>query len=305
MKDEEGNIVTEDVDGNPVRPQVTDKNGFYIFENLPADRTYTVEVDREAFERDFLDLVPTIADAGERPISSSTWFTDFVLLTEDGQHDPTLDFGFFRKHVSVGDYVWLDENKDGLQDDGEPGIPGVVLVITDEEGNPVTDVFGNPVGPTTTDENGRYTFDNLPINNKYIVSIDREASEKALKDLMTTLENAGDRTIDSSTWTAISEFLDQHEQRDPTLNFGFVRVTPKPVVPVVPELVEPTVPEEPIVKPVDPETPADDKSSDLPATGESVTNILLGSALLVLGGLLVLYDKKWLKDGLRNRNKIN
>ena len=30
--------------------------------------------------------------------------------------------------VSVGDYVWIDENKDGRQDEGEAGIKDVVLV---------------------------------------------------------------------------------------------------------------------------------------------------------------------------------
>ncbi|WP_208588493.1 Cna B-type domain-containing protein, partial [Gracilibacillus suaedae] len=128
------------------------------------------------------------------------------------------------KKVSVGDYVWFDKNKDGLQDDTDIPIEGVVLTIEDEDGNPVTDVYGSPVGPTTTDENGWYTFDNLPIDNTYIVRIDREASAKALEGYEPTLQEAGDdRATDSSTWFATSRYLTEDEERDPTLDFGFIR----------------------------------------------------------------------------------
>ncbi|HRE03414.1 MAG TPA: SdrD B-like domain-containing protein, partial [Ilumatobacteraceae bacterium] len=63
------------------------------------------------------------------------------------------------RSVSVGDYVWVDTNRDGRQGNPatEPGIPGVVLVLVGPDGEPVVDVFGNPVGPTTTGPNGEYT----------------------------------------------------------------------------------------------------------------------------------------------------
>src|SRR5699024_7030952 len=107
-----------------------------------------------------------------------TWDAGVVLLTQPDP-DPEPEPG----SVSVGDYVWFDENKDGRQDDGEPGIPGVVLEITGPDGEPVTDVDGNPVEPTTTDEEGFYTFEKLPIleeGQSYTVTIDREASAEAL-----------------------------------------------------------------------------------------------------------------------------
>ncbi len=53
--------------------------------------------------------------------------------------------------MSVGDYVWHDVAGDGVQESGEPGIPGVVLGLVGPDGNPVTDVHGNPVGNVTTD----------------------------------------------------------------------------------------------------------------------------------------------------------
>lgn len=133
------------------------------------------------------------------------------------------------KKVSVGDYVWVDSNRDGRQDAGEPGIPGVVLAITDSNGSPVTDINGNPVGSTTTDVQGKYTFDNLPAlvgSQTYTVDIDRSASAIALAPYVPTQAGVGDRVGDSSTWSAstVPGQLQNDADRDPTLDFGFVAV---------------------------------------------------------------------------------
>jgi uncharacterized repeat protein (TIGR01451 family) len=58
--------------------------------------------------------------------------------------------------AQIGDFVWLDRDRDGAQDPGEPGIKGVEVNLTGEDKN------GTPVDLTTiTDEDGRYLFDGL------------------------------------------------------------------------------------------------------------------------------------------------
>ncbi|NUI86030.1 SdrD B-like domain-containing protein, partial [Staphylococcus borealis] len=57
----------------------------------------------------------------------------------------TLDSGFYKTpKYSLGDYVWEDTNKDGIQDSDEKGIQGVTVTLKDSE--------GNTIGTTTTDE---------------------------------------------------------------------------------------------------------------------------------------------------------
>jgi len=123
--------------------------------------------------------VPTEAGQGDPDEDSSTWTATSGDLTDDGDRDDTLDFGFVaRPKVSVGDFVWVDSDRDGVQDGGEPGIPGVVLVVRGPDGEVVTDVNGDPVGPQTTDGDGHYSFDDLPAlpaGQSYTVSIDRAA----------------------------------------------------------------------------------------------------------------------------------
>lgn len=57
----------------------------------------------------------------------------------------------------VGDRVWFDENRNGLQDAGEPGVDGVTVTLLDDAGNPVVDGNGDPI-TTTTDADGKYSF---------------------------------------------------------------------------------------------------------------------------------------------------
>ena len=62
----------------------------------------------------------------------------------------TLDFGL-RGTASIGDYVWEDLNRNGLQDASEPAIAGVTVTLT------------GPAGTLTTTTNaaGAYNFANL------------------------------------------------------------------------------------------------------------------------------------------------
>ena len=82
-----------------------------------------------------------------------------VLLTS-GSNDLSIDFGYNKPAVpgaSLGDYVWVDSNGDGQQNDGPSGLNGVtvnlynagVLIATTTTAN---DSQGNP---------GHYLFNNL------------------------------------------------------------------------------------------------------------------------------------------------
>lgn len=176
--------------------------------------------------------------------------------------------------VAVGDLVWLDANRDGLQSEGEAGIPGVVLVLTGPNG-PVSRIDGSPVGPVTTDADGRYLFDRLPVlapGQHYTVTIDEEASAAALADLLPTTAGAGDdRGLDSSTGTADSASLVTNGARDLTLDFGFVTAQ----LPTLP------LPEEP-------------GTSELASTGQQVAwpAILAALAAALMGGVLILTGRR-------------
>lgn len=57
----------------------------------------------------------------------------------------------------IGDFVWEDTNRNGIQDPGEPGVEGVIVKLLDADGNPVLDTDGKAI-TTTTDADGKYEF---------------------------------------------------------------------------------------------------------------------------------------------------
>ena len=233
----DGGSVT-DVDGNVVGTVTTDADGLYSFDHLPvlpAGEHYTVHLDGGSSALD--GYVPTSPEAGDdRAVDSSTGFAESGDLTDDGDRDPTLDFGFVEEpvappaEVSVGDKVWFDVDGDGIQDDADPGIGGVTLTLTGPDGGEVTDVFGNPVGPVQTATDGMYSFDHLPVlpaGEHYTVHLD--GGSPALDGYVPTTAGVGDdRAVDSSTGSAESTDLTDDGDRDPTLDFGFVAAPVEP-----------------------------------------------------------------------------
>jgi hypothetical protein len=55
--------------------------------------------------------------------------------------------------AKIGDFVWNDRNRDGIQDPDEPGVAGVKVTLKDGA--------GGTVGTATTDDKGKYGFEKL------------------------------------------------------------------------------------------------------------------------------------------------
>lgn len=222
-----------DAFGNVVAPQITGADGGYFFDGLiPGD--YRVRFIAPT------GYMTTVAGAGssenDSDADSATGVTsvfsvpavaggdvvvDSDIATVAQFVNMTIDAGFV-PYVSVGDFVWLDSDGDGIQDAGEPPLPGVLLSIKNIDGSSVIDVLGSPVTTTATDVNGFYSFDYLPVG-QYVVTV------SSLVGYVPTKSGVGSTDTDSSTDTATSVLLSTGGQRDATLDFGFVIPTP-PVV---------------------------------------------------------------------------
>ena len=75
--------------------------------------------------------------------------------------------------VIIGNFVFADQNSNGIQDVGEPGINGVKVEIFNQDGSTVIDKFNNPVPLIYTVNNGSgnpgyYKFVSLNPGNYYL-----------------------------------------------------------------------------------------------------------------------------------------
>ncbi len=129
-----------------VATTTTNDVGFYEFAGL-VPGTYTVTFTQPAG----YELSPT----GTGTPSTDSNGLSTAVTVQSGETDFTIDLGVYQT-ATIGDVVWVDYDADGVQDAGEPGLPGVIVTL--DPGTP-----GDPSDDetTTTDGNGGYTFTGL------------------------------------------------------------------------------------------------------------------------------------------------
>jgi fimbrial isopeptide formation D2 family protein len=197
--------------------------GWYEFAGL-APGSYSVRFDLTTVP---IGMVPTIQDADgdvtddtDSDADSTTGATAPTAFLQSGQEDRTLDMGLVVP-VAVGDLVWHDQDGDGVQDAGEPGIGGVdvELFYIDPAGGP-----DQSVGTTTTSVgSGSWLFSGLNPGQYYAV-FDLSTLPA---DYVATFQNVGDDAADSdgdptTGITANSAFLASGGS-DPTHDLGIYR----------------------------------------------------------------------------------
>jgi len=96
--------------------------------------------------------------------------------------------------------LWIDENKNGKQNENEIKVSNEKIKLVDENNNPVTDIYGNIVEEVITDQNGRYIFENLKVG-KYKIMLDNNQIKYTvtIKNAEgTTSENDSDAEIEGT-----------------------------------------------------------------------------------------------------------
>ncbi len=184
----------------------TNAQGKYLFTGLCANE-YSVKI------------ISVPASYDEYTLSTDSSFT--VTLATDDAQNLTADFGYCPPPVvcdgEIGDKVWLDYSSDGastncngIQDDGEPGIQGVKVILK-KDGQEVASVF--------TDDNGNYLFDGLCYDDGcYTVHIDETTLPGGSSSAPTYQGN--DSALDSDS-SGVEVCLDENNKSNLTIDFGF------------------------------------------------------------------------------------
>jgi hypothetical protein len=158
---------------------VTDVNGAYEFGSLLAG-DYYVKVTAPA------NFVISAADVGaddnvDSDVDPGTGASACLSLNP-GVTDISVDIGLTPNPSSVGDFVWHDENENGIQDEGEMGIADIVVRLYACDGTLLDE--------TTSDADGAYLFENLEAGDYYLEFVNPFG-------YIFTLQNVGDDALDS------------------------------------------------------------------------------------------------------------
>ena len=138
--------------GAALATTLTDANGNYSFTGLlPGD--YIVKF--IAADGSVLSTANQGVDDAADSDAGAGGFTGCYELSP-GEYDDTADAGFYQT-ASLGDYVWVDSNNDGQQNDGNTGLNGVTVKLYTGAGVFVT----STVTATNAGNDGYYLFSNL------------------------------------------------------------------------------------------------------------------------------------------------
>ncbi|QIH79280.1 YSIRK-type signal peptide-containing protein [Macrococcoides canis] len=196
----------------------TDANGIYEFTGL-SNGDYVVKFDLTENP----GLVGTVADVDNNDsdgLDSDGIRKDltpiyFAKATIQDENNLTVDFGL-NFGYEIGDYVFEDQNHDGIQDPTEPGIAGVTVTLTKPDGTTVT---------TTTDSNGGYTFTDLP-KGTYTVTFDTPPNYVPVQENQGTDDTKDSDPVFNSTKTQGSVTVDLTDN-NPTIDAGFEKAVYK------------------------------------------------------------------------------
>ena len=188
-------VELRDKDGKVVATTTTDANGAYSFSKLPAG-DYTVKVVK--------DGALTDPDQTEDPDSTKDSASGVISLSNDHRTRTDVNFGYIANN-SINGTIYRDGDRDGRKGDTEGRYSGVTVQLLDAS--------GNVVATTTTDKDGKYSFEHLP---------DGTSSVKVVKDgALADADQTGDpdNKLDNASEPIT---LDEDNPTKGDVDFGYV-----------------------------------------------------------------------------------
>ena len=188
-------VELRDKDGKVVATTTTDENGAYSFTKLPAG-DYTVKVVKDGALTDL--------DQTEDPDSTKDSTSGVISLGNDHRTETDVNFGYIANN-SINGTIYRDGDRDGKKGDTEGRYSGVTVQLLDKD--------GKVIGTTTTDKDGKYSFEHLP---------DGTYSVKVVKDgALTDTDQTGDpdNKLDNASEPIT---LDEKNPTKGDVDFGYV-----------------------------------------------------------------------------------
>ena len=190
--------------GSQIASTTTDANGNYSFPGLcPGD--YRVFVDTPA-----AFVSSPLGGTADTSLDSDA--SGVVVPLGFNENNPTIDFGFFAACTGVvGDRVWFDANRNGIQDAGELGLANVTVELLNSGGTVIATTISNSAGG--------YQFTGLCAGT-YFVRVVSGTLPAGVVPTLTSPPGGGTAANDSNASPA-SVTLAGNASSDLTIDFGF------------------------------------------------------------------------------------
>lgn len=166
-----------------ITSDVTDVDGLYSFGGLTPG-TYFVEFDGSTFPANMFVTLPNVGglpnDAIDSDVPQDGSNIVGPIVLNISENNDTIDLGL-AVGATIGDYVWVDTDGDGIQDGSESGLDGVTVELVDDTNAVVdTDVTSGGGAYSFADvAPGDYTVRVTPLDNTWYFTRANEGGDDA------------------------------------------------------------------------------------------------------------------------------
>jgi len=259
------------------------------YNNLVTDGT---EVEFEILEGggDLSEQIKETVDGLAAVTYTSSTVPEIVVLqARSSDVSATIRIKLYKLYGSISGFVWVDEDKNGIKEEMEGGLPGIEIELYEKLGEHTFSL----VDTEETDEQGCYIFSDLPPKT-YLVKINQDTVPEnylLLSDQNIEIELDEEESYQNANFAFIftvpSSEPEPEPEPEPTPSPqpsprptptptppSPIPPAPTPVTPEEPTPAVPTVPSEPVTPPVQPPTPSTPTTVGISAFLENVTNQL-------------------------------
>ena len=153
------------------------EQGHYIFNGI-VPGSYYVQV----FAQQGVTYSPAFQAANDldSDITGANGFgTTELIKLQSRETTENIDIGLILEPSTIGDLLWIDQNGNGVQDDGESGLNGIVVELYNNEGEKVNETITG----TIDGADGRYLFVDMYPTEYYVQFILGDEYEVTGSDL--------------------------------------------------------------------------------------------------------------------------
>jgi hypothetical protein len=175
--------------GTVLQTTATDANGIATFEDVPTGTLLRLGFLRPTGHT-FTTADQGSDDAIDADVDPATSRTGTFSLTQGSQNYTLMDCGMWAPGT-VNSFVWDDQDADGIQDAGEPGLSNVTVTLRNSA--------GSVLQTTATDANGIATFNDVPTGTLLRLGFGRPTGHT-----FTTADQGSDDAIDADVDPATS-----------------------------------------------------------------------------------------------------
>ncbi|WP_144051542.1 SdrD B-like domain-containing protein, partial [Fibrisoma limi] len=192
----------------PVASTTTNASGVYSFTGLTPGVSYTVVfATPTGYTATVANVGNDATDSDADPVTGRSG--SYTLAANES--NLTVDAGFFRP-ASLGDKVFVDANRDGLQQPSETGLASVTVTLVSN---------GTVVASVVTGADGVYSFTGLTPGVPYSVSFTAPQNYTA-----SVADQGGDDTLDSDPVNGITQSVTLASgQTNTSVDAGFSLLT--------------------------------------------------------------------------------